>query len=1088
MMIAMAQSTPSPAPDQPEPNPLGPQSPPPAVNPPARRKHRRWPWVVAGILILLLLLVLLAPTLLSMGWARSLVVSRINQRLNGRAEIQNWSLGWTSGLRVEGLVIYDDSGRQILQLPHLDTRLTLASLIRGNYDAGKIDVRGLDVLVVREPDGSLNWDRLLKTAGTPGGAGMPPPSAKSEPAKKSEPSKLPRVRAELALSSCSATYEDRRQRQTVYLRSINGNVNVPDINQPITDTLAAQAQVNDGPVGTVSLGGSVEAVKGNRVALDSANIDQTLDLKGVDLKGASALLGSTLALQGNSTGRCVVQLKNGKDGAIQANLVSTGFGATGDSPGGGTLRSDSLTFNLPHTSLHAPNGIDDLKNLQVQIGGSIADAVTLGLKNASVVEGQGTTARQVLSGYNLNFTTAANYASTAQGASLTVTGLSLTDNQGIVALTEPAGQDLAVVLPASGEPQARGDLHLVADLARLNGISRALKAPQGADEAALRSGKLQGDVALAQGGPQQVQLAGRMEITDLTVARANATPVQNQNVRLAWKVIGNHDLSQLQVPQLDLDAPQLQSTVALVQPIVVNNPSGLSRLFSSSSAGPAAPAAASVSGRILFRGNPGPIMALKDAWAGQRSEHQYGGGYAIDEQLASNPSGGITAVGRADLNDLTIDGQPYPEKALRLLSNVSLDRRADVLGLDSVSLLSTTTHALDVVLKGRVLDFSSRRRIDNVLTADLTYDGAALWKMIVPLLSRETQQTAKDYVVAGKYQKQFQVRGSYPADKPFEEAIASLTVAGDLMLDQFAARGADLRQLALPIDLHGGVMRIAYAGKPKGHDLPPAAVLNGGTLTLGGVWTDLRQPHLRAWAPPNTKFIDHVTLNPIFASTYLGQYLNNPVFVGANQASGILNVNVVQCEALALDDAVKTADSGKAVLDLSLNELHIGNELIARVLGVAGASDLKNSLQGDVKSYHVVIDRGVMHQDMVLTLAQSDRPLHVFGDVRLADDEMTPMTLDFPWALFAVGKNSQLKQYLPQGIEIPLRGKPGSPSFAIDLNQAVRQALVGAGQNAIKDNVLKGITGQKSDTTQPSDQNPIQQLQDLFNRKKEKKQ
>lgn len=1082
----MPESTPTPAPNPPERDPSAPEAPAPTGNQAAKRKRRRrWPWIVGGILVLILLFVLLAPTLLSMGGARSLVVGQINHRLNGRIDVKDWSLGWISPMRVDGLVIYDDSDRQILQLPHLGTQLTLASLIRGNYDAGKVDVDGLDLLVVRELDGSLNWDRLFKTAA------KAPAQPSSESSGKTKSSRLPQVHAELALNSCSTTYEDKRQSRTVHLRAINAAVKVSDINQPITDTLSAQAQVNDGPVGTVSMGGSIEAVKNNVVAIDTANVEQTLDLKGVDLKSISALLGPSLALVGNSTGHCVVQLKNGKDGAIEANLASSGFGASGESLGGGALRSDSLSFNLPRTSIRAPAGIDNFKNLQVQIGGSLADAVTLKLKNASVVEGQGAAARQVLNGYDLSLETAANYASTAQGASLAVTRLSLTDNQSIVSLTKPADQDLAVVLPTSGDPQAKGDIHLAADLARLNGIARAIKGPQisaqGGDEATLRSGKLQGDVSLAQAGPGQIQLTGKIDVTSVTFARGNATPVQNQNVQLALKVLANHDLSQIEVPQLDVNAPELQSTVGLVQPIVVSNAAGLSQLFSSRPSGAANTANASMSGRILFRGNPGPIMALKDAWSAQASEHQYGGGYAIDEQLATNPSGQITVVGRADLNDLTIDGQPYPEKALRVLSNLSLDLRNEVLGLDSVSLLSTTTNALNIVLKGRFIDFSNQRRIENVLTADLGYDGAALWKMIVPLLSKETQQTAKDYVVAGKYQKQFQVRGSYPANKPFNEAVQSLTVAGALVLDQFAARGADLRQLTIPVDLHGGVMRIAYAGKPTGQDLPPAAILNGGTLTIGGASADLRQPHIRVSTPPNTRFIDHITLNPIFASTYLGDYLNNPVFVGANQATGILNINIVQCEGLALDDALKTGDSGKAVLDLSLDQLHIGNELIAKILGLAGASDLKNSLQGDVKNYHIVIDRGVIHHDMVVTLAEANRPLHVFGDVRLSDNEMMPMTIDLPWALFAVGKNSQLKQYLPQGIQIPLRGKPTAPSFALDVNQLVQKTLVDAGQKALKDNVLKSITGQKSETTQPADQNPLQQLEDLLNKKKDKK-
>lgn len=1271
----MAESAPTPPSQEPErdssapgrPQPAEPQ--PPAPPPAPRRRRRRWPWVIGGIIVLLIVVAALAPTIASMGWARSLIVSQIDQRLNGHIEIKDWSLGWSHGLRFDGLVVYDESNRQIMQLPHLSTQLTLASLLHGNYDAGKVEVDGLDVLIVREPDGSLNWDHIVKSSGKPSAPGSANKSSKA-------PSKLPNVRAELALNSADITYEDRQQNQTLHLRSVNANVNVPDINKPITDTLAAQAQLNDEPPGTIALSGSLDLVKNNQVAINSGSLDQTLKLQNVDLKAVSALMGDRVKLKllGNTDAQVVVQLKNGTDGSVQASLASRGFGASGESLGGGVLRSDALTFNLPRTTIHAAHGIGDLKSLQVSVGRGGAEGLAMQLKNASLVSGQGAAARQALKDYTLDFATALTYATGEQGSSLAVNAFNLKDNQNLVSLVKRAGQNLVVLLPAKGDAQASGAIQVAADWARINRIVRALSGRElvakDQNGAELRSGKLAGEISLAQAGPRQIQITSNLGITDITVASGSATPIQNEKIQLTGRMLASPDLSQLDVPQfdvagdilrlhaqdtvlklsngpgggpvplferiqkisarveapslaklqalvrawspaprtvalrttagpvpgsemaqagrapapgalaagsaaptsqpaelppaditsgsavltldggyeagklhlvpgavvsnfafrrgaiarnvgnidlksdatitpaqagsnatvieqigqlqvakLDVNAPQINSSVSLVRPIVLNNPADLMQLLTAASPGAQQGPPASMTGRILLRGDPDPILAIKDAWNGQTSEHRYGGGYAIDEQFTTEPSGQIAAVGRADLNDFTIDGQPYPEKALRVLSDLALNARQQTLGINNLSVLSTTTHGVDLQLKGRLLDLATLRRIDNVMTADLAYDGAMLWKMILPLLPEEKQQSLAGTIVAGKYHKQFEIRGSYPANKPFNQAIRSLSAAGDVTLDRFAVSGADLRKLELPLDLHDGVLTIAYAGKPTGQNVPAPASLNGGTIALGGVLADLRQPHIRITTPGNLKFIDHVSLNPVFASTFLGEYLNNPVFVGANQASGILNVTIDQCEGLALDDALKTAQSGKAVLDLSLSEVHVGNELIARILSLAGQSGLIHSFEGDVKSYHVVIDRGVLNQNMTLTLAQSDRPLKVFGDVRLADDQMMPVTIDMPWALFAVGKNSELKKYLPQGIQIPLRGTPGSPSFGVDINQIVQQAFVQAGQKALQDKLLKGITGQKGgSTTQPADQNPIQQLQDLFNQgKKDKK-
>src|SRR5258708_35243284 len=72
---------------------------------PKAKKRRRWPWVVGALFVLLLLIVLLIPTLASMSWARSIVVSQANQRINGLIDIKSWSLGWNSGSRIHGLMV-----------------------------------------------------------------------------------------------------------------------------------------------------------------------------------------------------------------------------------------------------------------------------------------------------------------------------------------------------------------------------------------------------------------------------------------------------------------------------------------------------------------------------------------------------------------------------------------------------------------------------------------------------------------------------------------------------------------------------------------------------------------------------------------------------------------------------------------------------------------------------------------------------------------------------------------------------------------------------------------------------------------------
>src|SRR5262249_36183002 len=109
-----------------------------------RRRGKLWLKILRGVVVVLILLMILAPTIAVMGFVRSIVVGKINDNLNGKVQITNWSIGWTSGIKVEGIRVFDDAGAQILELKHVSTELPLTSAIRGKLPLGKILVDGLN--------------------------------------------------------------------------------------------------------------------------------------------------------------------------------------------------------------------------------------------------------------------------------------------------------------------------------------------------------------------------------------------------------------------------------------------------------------------------------------------------------------------------------------------------------------------------------------------------------------------------------------------------------------------------------------------------------------------------------------------------------------------------------------------------------------------------------------------------------------------------------------------------------------------------------------------------------------------------------
>src|SRR5688572_20159530 len=76
----------------------------------------RWLLIGGGVLVLLFLLVVLAPTLASMGWAKSIIIGKINEQLNGTLEAKEWSLNWSGGLELHEVRLYDKKKAQLAEM------------------------------------------------------------------------------------------------------------------------------------------------------------------------------------------------------------------------------------------------------------------------------------------------------------------------------------------------------------------------------------------------------------------------------------------------------------------------------------------------------------------------------------------------------------------------------------------------------------------------------------------------------------------------------------------------------------------------------------------------------------------------------------------------------------------------------------------------------------------------------------------------------------------------------------------------------------------------------------------------------------
>ena len=391
----MAEGT-RPLPPEPTPNPAASRIPPdiddaahaarqPAAaaravaKPPPKRKRRRWPYVIVSLLVVLVLLVLLAPTLAGTGPVRSIIVGQVNQRINGRINLGDLSMGWTSPVSLSGLKVFDKGGAQVLEVGRVTTELTLLDAVRGKLHFGKVTVDGLNALVRRDAQGNVNLNQIAPSAPHP----APPP--------RSGPAKLPDLSGELHLVNCRATFEDQVQAQTFFFPTIQGVVKVPDINGAVENALEVTCKVGNSPPGKLTLNGKADVVENNVVNVDKADVDEKVTFQDVELGGFSFALGKDAALQklaGRTNGAVSLRYRGGEGAGVEMQVDSTGFAAGGPALKGDTFATQKLSVVVPPTTLAMPGGSSDWKSWSLRVGSSGGPSdITLTLDQGTVAIG-----------------------------------------------------------------------------------------------------------------------------------------------------------------------------------------------------------------------------------------------------------------------------------------------------------------------------------------------------------------------------------------------------------------------------------------------------------------------------------------------------------------------------------------------------------------------------------------------------------------------------------------------------------------------------------------------------------------------------
>ena len=143
-------------------------------NPPAQpRRSRLLLKLSLGVLLVLVLLVAAAPTLLSSGPGRNLILGMANERVAGTVAIDDLSLRWFGPQRIAGLRLADPAGDPVVTVAEFKTGLSLFQALRGRLGLGETLIRGLRVELALDPSGQDNLEAAIGLAQEPGAPSGP---------------------------------------------------------------------------------------------------------------------------------------------------------------------------------------------------------------------------------------------------------------------------------------------------------------------------------------------------------------------------------------------------------------------------------------------------------------------------------------------------------------------------------------------------------------------------------------------------------------------------------------------------------------------------------------------------------------------------------------------------------------------------------------------------------------------------------------------------------------------------------------------------------------------------------------------------
>ncbi|MGA1791997.1 MAG: hypothetical protein ACMUIM_10970 [bacterium] len=227
-------------------------------------------YVLAVIFALLLILIALLPTILSLNPVRRLVLSRVQDAIEGSVRVESWSFGWFTGVKLEDIEFTDPTG--------LDVKARKISM-----STGLIRLLGRTInfgsLTVVEPDISLSMPALL-------------PRDAMQPDRVSEvpsPFRIAfNIKGLFKVQGGRMTIHAGAEKPPLHIEKLDLNLDIRGLDKPIMLDLSA---VQPEDLGTIQVKTSLKIIEENQFDPENISGDVLIDITGFDLGPLSRVAG-----------------------------------------------------------------------------------------------------------------------------------------------------------------------------------------------------------------------------------------------------------------------------------------------------------------------------------------------------------------------------------------------------------------------------------------------------------------------------------------------------------------------------------------------------------------------------------------------------------------------------------------------------------------------------------------------------------------------------------------------------------------------------------------------------------------------------